>query len=577
MKKLIFTSLFILVSLLNAQEVSSYLLEADYYESSHNFKKAIEILEEGYRAEGKPIYLLEIAKNYLNLGKYRKAYQYSRRVLKKINSPEPYMTIVRSLMGLGKNSFALEFLKKGLERFPDDTQMVHFAANVYDAIDSLDLAIEYYRKLLKVSQDLNSRIQMASALVRAGFYEEAESLLVDIESELEEPDFRVEISLATIYEKKGDYEKSLIHYSKANLIQPSNLTIPMKMSIILMQMDSVDQALEILTKLKKISPTNTRIRRLISLILEKKGDQNAALTERLAVYGLDPGNPDDEYYIARYLVNLGEVGRAEKYIKSAIKKSSDPDIVSFYAYMLLRSRKIRDAGDLLYRYVKDYPDNAYLNALTGFYFEQNGDLKLAKKYYEIALRNDSLNPKRYLDLATVAHRLRDTTYAIQILELAASKFPDNPEVLFNLANLLGQKGRIEEMENIFSKLLEIDTTRRAVILNNWGYFLTIHTNKLDLADSLINQALKLEPENPVFLDSRAWVEFKKGNIPEAYKYLKKAIEKGANDPEIFEHMGIVLEKQGKIKDALKWFERAYEADPSRKYLREKIKWLKRKL
>ncbi len=578
MKKLLILGLLsLLFSPVYSQEVSSYLLEADYYESSHDFRKAIEILKKGYREEKKPIYLLQIAKNYLNLGEYRKAYEYARKAQKDLKTPEVFTTLVRSLMGLGKNDFALIYLHKGLEMFSDDTGMVHFAANVYDAIDSFDLAIVFYRKLLKVTDDINSQIQMASALVRAGYYEEAESLLTRIESDLEEPDFRVEISLATIYEKKGEYEKALIHYSKANLIQPSNLTIPMKMAIILMQMDSVDQALEILGKLKKISPTNTRVRRLMSLILEKKGDQDGALTERLAVYGLDPGNPDDEYYIARYLVNLGDLSKAEKYIKDALKKSHDPDIVSFYAYMLLRARRVKDAGEILYRYVNEFPDNAYLNSLTGFYFEQTGDLKLARKYYEIALKNDSLNPKRYLDLATVAHGMKDTAYAIRILKKASSIFPKNTEILFNLANLYGQVGRIDEMEKIFKNLLEVDTTRKAVILNNWGYFLIIHTDRLDFADSLISEALKMEPENPIFLDSKAWVEFKRGNIESAYEFLKKAIEKGADDPEIFEHMGIVLEKQGKIREAIRWFERALRADPSRKYLKERIKWLKKKL
>ena len=576
MKKFLIFAVFF-ITLLSGQKVSSYLLEADYYETSHNFRKAIKILKEGYRVEKNPVYLLKIAEDYLNLGEYRKAYSYAKKSLKKVNTPEAYTTLVRSLVGLGKNEFALVYLRKGLDKFPEDTEMIHFAANVYDALDSLNLAIDFYKKLLKNTDDLNSVIQLASALVRAGRYEEAESLLLKVEKELEEPDFRVEISLATIYEKKGEYEKSLVHYSKANLIQPSNLTIPLKMAVILMQMDSVDQALDIVEKLKSISPASTRIRRLLSLILEKKGDQTEALTERFVAYGLDPGNPDDEYYIARYLLNSGNLQEAERFLKDAVEKSRDPDILSLYAYLFLREKKLKEAGEVLYRCVDEFPDNSYLNSLTGFYFEEKGDLRLAKKYYGIALRNDSLNPKRYLDLATVAHRMKDTTFAIRVLERGISKFPENSDILFNLANLYGQTGHIREMEKIFRKLLEIDTSRRAVILNNWGYFLTIHTDRLNFADSLVKEALKVEPENPIFLDSKGWIEFRKGNMEEAFRFLQKAIEKGASDPEIFEHMGIILEKQGKVRDAIKWYKRALKADPERKHLKDRIKWLKKKL
>ncbi len=559
-----------------SQDFSSYLLEADYFESSHNYKKAIEVLKEGYKKEKKPEYLVRIAKNYINLGEYRKAYSYAKKALRKIKTPEVYATITRALIGLGKDRFAFMYLNRGIKEFPDDTLMIHFAANVYDAMDSLPQALKFYRKILKVTDDLNIKIQYGSALVRAGYYDEAESLLLDIEKQLEEPDFRVEISLGTIYEKKKDYEKSLVHYSKANLLQPSNLTIPMKMALILMEMDSTAKALELLQQLEKISPTNTRIRKLISLIKDKSGDRYGALTERLASYALSPGDPNDEYYIARYLADVGDLPLAERFLKKALKENPNPDIVSMYAYLLLSQHRLGQARELLYRATQEYPDNAYLNALTAYYFEQINDLKLAKKYFSKALAEDSLNPKRYIDLATIELRLGDTLKAIQILQEGRAKLKGNKDILFNLANILGQTGKIDQMEEIYQELAQTDTTEKAVIYNNWGYFLAKYGLKLNFADSLISLALKKEPDNPIFLDSKGWVEFQRGNYENALKYIKKAVENGARDPEIFEHMGRIYEKLGEYEKAIQWYERALKTDPSKKYLKEKIKWLKKK-
>ena len=559
-----------------SQDFSSYLLEADYFESSHNYKKAIEVLREGYEKEKKPEYLVRIAKDYINLGKYRKAYSYAKRVLRKIKTPEVYATITRALIGLGKEKFAFMYLKRGIKEFPDDTLMIHFAANVYDAMDSLPQALKFYRKILKITDDLNIKIQYGSALVRAGYYDEAEPLLLDIEKQLEEPDFRVEISLGTIYEKKKEYEKSLVHYSKANLLQPSNLTIPMKMALILMEMDSTQKALELLQQLEKISPTNTRIRKLISLLKDKSGDRYGALTERLASFALSPNDPNDGYYIARYLADIGDFTLAERFLKRALKENPNPDNVSMYAYFLLSQHRLAQARELLYRVIEDYPDNAYLNALTAFYFEQINDLKLAKKYYSKALEEDSLNPKRYIDLATIEMRLGDTLKAIHILQGGRAKLKGNKDILFNLANILGQAGKIDQMEKIYSELAKTDTTDEAVIYNNWGYFLAKYGLKLSFADSLIKMALKKEPDNPTFLDSKGWVEFQLGNYENALKYIKKAVEKGAKDPEIFEHMGRIYEKLGEYDKAIEWYERALKTDPSKKYLKRKIKWLKKK-
>ena len=571
----IFT-LLLISGIVFSQEFSSYPLEADYFESSHNYKKAIEVLKEGYKKEKNPDYLERIAKNYINLGQYRKAYSYAKKALQKIKSPEVYATITRALIGLGKHKFAFMYLEQGIKEFPDDTLMIHFAANVYDAMDSLPQALKFYRKILKVTDNLNIKIQYGSALVRAGYYDEAKPLLLDVEKQLEETDFRVEISLGTIYEKKKEYEKSLVHYSKANLLQPSNLTIPTKMALILMEMDSTEKALELLTQLERISPTNARIRKLISLIKDKSGDRNGALTERLASYALSPGDPNDEYYIARYLADIGELQLAERYLKKAIKENPNPDIVSMYAYLLLSQHRLRQARELLYNAIQDFPNNAYLNALTAYYFEHINDLKLAKKYYLKALARDSLNPKRYIDLATIEMRIGDTASAIHILQTGREKLNDNKDILFNLANILGQAGKIDQMEDIYKALIKTDTIGRAVIYNNWGYFLAKYGLKLNLADSLINLALKKEPDNPIFLDSKGWVEFQRGNYENALKYIKKAIENGAKDPEIFEHMGRIYEKLGDYNKAIQWYRRALKTDSSKKYLKERIKCLKKR-
>ncbi len=561
----------------HSQSLSSYPLEADFYESSHNYKKAIEVLKEGYRKEKNPEYLLRIAKDYLNLGQYRKAYKYAKLAYKKTREPGACITMVRSLIGLGKDEFAFSYLGKCIKKFPNDTAVIHFAANVYDAMDSLEKAIKFYEKLVPATQDTNVIIQYGSALVRAGYYEKAESLLIDVEKSLEEPDFRVEISLGTIYEKKKDYEKALIHYSKANMLQPSNLTIPMKMAIILMEMDSTAKALELLNELERIAPTSTRVRKLISLLSEKSGDRQRALTERLAAYAIEPDNPQDQYYIARYLINIGENRMAEKFLKKSIAKNPEPDNISLYAYLLLGEKRFRDARELLYHALERFPESAYLNSLTGYYFEQTGDYRLAHKYYKIALQHDSLNSKRYVDLALVMSKTGKKEDAIKLLERAREKFPNNRDILFNLGNLYGQTRNLDKMEEIYKELAKTDTAEIAVIMNNWGYFLAKYGVKLDFADSLINEALKREPNNPIFLDSKGWVEFQRGNYEKAYEFLKKAIDNGAKDPDIFEHMGEIYEKLGKPEDAIKWYERALKADPSKKYLKRRIKWLKKKL
>ena len=50
-------------------------------------------------------------------------------------------------------------------------------------------------------------------------------------------------------------------------------------------------------------------------------------------------------------------------------------------------------------------------------------------------------------------------------------------------------------------------------------------HNLDQAQKRIAFALRSLPDNPAYLDSMAWVCFKKGNFAEAEKYLQQALKK----------------------------------------------------
>ena len=52
--------------------------------------------------------------------------------------------------------------------------------------------------------------------------------------------------------------------------------------------------------------------------------------------------------------------------------------------------------------------------------------------------------------------------------------------------------------------------------------------KLEKAEKMSRLTIQLEPENPTYLDTYAWILFKSGKLNEAKKYIEKAIEFGYN-------------------------------------------------
>jgi Tfp pilus assembly protein PilF len=84
--------------------------------------------------------------------------------------------------------------------------------------------------------------------------------------------------------------------------------------------------------------------------------------------------------------------------------------------------------------------------------------------------------------------------------------------------------------------------------------------RLDEAETMIRQAVQLEPDNAAFVDSLGWLLHKRGKHAEALVELKRAegllkvVEPG--DAEILEHIASVEEALGKTKEAVETLKRA---------------------
>lgn len=87
------------------------------------------------------------------------------------------------------------------------------------------------------------------------------------------------------------------------------------------------------------------------------------------------------------------------------------------------------------------------------------------------------------------------------------------------------------------------------LLNNYAYFLAEYNVDLVKAEQLIDGALNVYPENPNFLDTKAWILYKRNNLSEAESYLIKALKYAPDDHLIMEHLIEVYLAAGKTEKA----------------------------
>ncbi|MGB5733385.1 MAG: tetratricopeptide repeat protein, partial [Thiohalocapsa sp.] len=154
--------------------------------------------------------------------------------------------------------------------------------------------------------------------------------------------------------------------------------------------------------------------------------------------------------------------------------------------------------------------------------------------------------------------------AIAVYSAALDQAPDNPDLLYARAMLAVGMDRVDLLEQDLRRILTADPDH-VDALNALGYTLADRTDRFSEAQSLIERALQLRPDEPAILDSMGWVLYRMGNAKDAEPYLRQALE-GVFDAEIAAHLGEVLWVLDKQDEARDVWERALAEDPKHEYL-----------
>ena len=89
----------------------------------------------------------------------------------------------------------------------------------------------------------------------------------------------------------------------------------------------------------------------------------------------------------------------------------------------------------------------------------------------------------------------------------------------------------------------------AMALNNFAYYLALNETRLDEAETMSIRSNELDPDNPTYLDTLAWILYLRGDYAGAKRYIDRAVE--LMKPEDLEEATDVKEHIQKINDKVK--------------------------
>jgi tetratricopeptide (TPR) repeat protein len=181
--------------------------------------------------------------------------------------------------------------------------------------------------------------------------------------------------------------------------------------------------------------------------------------------------------------------------------------------------------------------------------------------------------KLYLLAGVSANQLKKYSEAIEILELGKEFTGKNQELKAEFYAQLGQayfKNKLhQEANESYTKAIELAPTNQ-LNLNNYAFYLANEKMELEKASKMIQEVLLISPNDHHFLDTYGWVLFQQEKYELALKTFFQAQNHGAKEPLILEHIGDAYFKIGNVQEAIKFWKSALENGSKNSVLPKKI-------
>lgn len=281
-----------------------------------------------------------------------------------------------------------------------------------------------------------------------------------------------------------------------------------------------------------------------------------------------PHNLDARLGLGLSALQLHQYADAEQALKDALElKPRNTDVLRYYLGQIAEERWQMASA------------RSWYEAVQGDEYRRQAQMRLARVQAKLGEKEAALQIARKLPAATpgeaiekiqlqaqVLRESHDYPAARAVLEEGIAANPDNLDLIYDrslVAELQGQLATtLADLERYLAARPD-----SVLALNALGYTLANRTDRLAESEQHISKALRLDPENPVIIDSLGWLRYRQGRVDEAKELLQKAYSK-MNDPEIAAHYGELLWQTGQQQNARQVWEDGSKLDPQNEVLRE---------
>ncbi|MCB0514559.1 MAG: tetratricopeptide repeat protein [Chitinophagales bacterium] len=487
-------------------------------------------------------------------------------------------------------------------------------AHLYYRSEKIDQALRYIQKAINVDPE-NKWYEALCADILAinGNYQEASKIYEGLTQKFP---YNLEFLYNWAYMLKisGNNQKAIDALNKLENLVGLDESIALDKQRLYMQMGEVEKAGNEIEKLVRAYPDEGRYYLILADLYNSSGQSEKLNTVFSEILANDPNNGYARVALAQQFIDDGNL---DTFFKEAALIINDPKISADPKTELLmrgfdseeRIDKYKDEALSLSKSLAEmYPENAVVQSIRGDFLMETNSPELAIVQYRKAVELEpnnfaawqrllfaSYDARRYEDLEkdtqkavelypnqsipyylqglaqTQLKKYDDALKALKRCALIASENPQMLEDVYSqIAEVYNNKQDYAHSDEYFDKVLEINP-KNAYALNNYSYYLSLRNENLEKAAEMSKLSNDLQPNNPSFLDTYAWILYQQANYAEALTWIEKAMTAGGSERGVIaEHYGDILFKSGNVDKAVEMWKKAQSLGEDSVVLQQKI-------
>lgn len=210
------------------------------------------------------------------------------------------------------------------------------------------------------------------------------------------------------------------------------------------------------------------------------------------------------------------------------------------ALLMFQQGNSTEARDILQEMKRMHPESPRPFITEANYLASQGNHKEAAELFQLAL-GKRYDAQTALAFAGSLQNSGQPDKAMEVLEEASTRYPNNPNIVLTLAMLYQSGSQTDKANAAYEKVLAV-APDNVLALNNlaWLY----HEKGDERAMELAERAYRLSPESGAIADTYGWILYNSGRHAESLPVLEKAYELAPDTKEIALHLAQAYKATG---------------------------------